>query len=157
MLRLEDRHDHQERNVPRANTEWYHKSFTFRGIQEWNSLPSELRTLKSSVVFRTKLRTYMFNRSFEDICVVLFLCTYWTVVCLCTLQELPGRPANWLKRHFLCQITNSCREIRISRCNGCKRQIHRGDDRKLLLPPDNLVLRQMEFVIFQNRNTGIFN
>ena len=32
-------HDHQKLYVPRANTEWYHKSFTFRGIQEWNSLP----------------------------------------------------------------------------------------------------------------------
>jgi len=41
---------------------WSHKSFTFKGSQEWNSLPSEIRTLKSSAVFRTKLRTYMLDK-----------------------------------------------------------------------------------------------
>ena len=44
----------------------------------------------------------------------------------------------------------------ISRCNGCKGRIRRGDDRKPLPPPDDLVLRHVEFVVFQNPNTGIF-
>ena len=44
----------------------------------------------------------------------------------------------------------------ISRCNGCKGRICRGEDRKPLPPPDDIVLRHMEFVIFQNPNTGAF-
>ena len=48
-------HDHNKLFVPQVGTEWYHKSFTFKGSQEWNSLPSEIRTLRSSAVFRTKL------------------------------------------------------------------------------------------------------
>ena len=48
--------------LPQVSTEWYHKSFTFKGSQEWNSLPSEIRTLRSSAVFRTKLRTCMLDK-----------------------------------------------------------------------------------------------
>ena len=55
-------HDHHKLYVPQVKTEWYHKSFIFKGIQDWNSLPSEIRTLKSSTTFRTKLWTYVFNR-----------------------------------------------------------------------------------------------
>ena len=55
-------HDNCKLYVPQVKTEWGHKSFTFKGIQEWNSLPPEIRTLRSSTAFRTKLRTYMFNR-----------------------------------------------------------------------------------------------
>ena len=55
-------HDHNKLFVPQVSTEWYHKSFTFKGSQEWNSLPSEIRTLRSSAVFRTKLRTYMLDK-----------------------------------------------------------------------------------------------
>ena len=55
--RVTQGHDHPNLYVPQATTEWYHKSFTFRGIQEWNSLPLELGTLKSSVAFRTKYQT----------------------------------------------------------------------------------------------------
>ena len=35
-------HDHNKLFVPQVSTEWYHKSFTFKGSQEWNSLPSEI-------------------------------------------------------------------------------------------------------------------
>ena len=55
-------HDHNKLFLPQVSTEWYHKSFTFKGSQEWNSLPSEIRTLRSSVVFRTKVRTYMLDK-----------------------------------------------------------------------------------------------
>ena len=55
-------HDHIKLFLPQVSTEWYHKSFTFKGSQEWNSLPSEIRTLRSSAVFRTKLRTYMLDK-----------------------------------------------------------------------------------------------
>ena len=55
-------HDHCKLYVPQVKTEWYHKSFTFKGTQGWNSLPSEIRTLGLSTAFRTKLRTYMLSR-----------------------------------------------------------------------------------------------
>lgn len=44
----------------------------------------------------------------------------------------------------------------ISRCNGCKGKILRGEDRKPLPPPDDLVLRHKEFVLFSNPRTGLF-
>jgi len=55
-------HDHCKLHVPHIKTEWYHKSSTFKGIQERNSLPSEIRTLGLSTAFRTKLQTYKLNR-----------------------------------------------------------------------------------------------
>ena len=45
--------------LPRANTDIYKKSFTFRGIQVWNSLPSDLRILTSTSTFIKHLRTVM--------------------------------------------------------------------------------------------------
>ena len=59
--RVTQGHDHCKLYVPQVKTEWYHKSFTFKGTQEWNSHPSEIRTLGSSTAFRTKLWTYMLN------------------------------------------------------------------------------------------------
>jgi len=55
-------HDHCKLYAPQVKREWYHKSFTFKGTQEWNSLPSEIRTLGLSTTFRTKLWTYMLSR-----------------------------------------------------------------------------------------------
>ena len=43
----------------------------------------------------------------------------------------------------------------ISRCNGCKGKIGR-QGKKPLPPPDDVVLRHRETVVFQNPNTGIF-
>ena len=55
-------HNHNKLFVPQVSTEWYRKSFPFTGSQEWNSLPSDIRTLRLSAVFRTKLRTYMLGK-----------------------------------------------------------------------------------------------
>lgn len=44
----------------------------------------------------------------------------------------------------------------ISRCNGCKGKILRGEGRKPLPPPDDLVLRHREFIVFNNPRTGLF-
>ncbi len=44
----------------------------------------------------------------------------------------------------------------VSRCNGCKGRIMRGEDRKPLPPPDDLVIRHKEFVLFNNPRTGFF-
>ena len=59
-------HDRNKFFVPRVSTKWYHKSFTFKRSQEWNSLPSEIRNLRSSAVhvYRTKLklRSYMLDK-----------------------------------------------------------------------------------------------
>ena len=43
----------------------------------------------------------------------------------------------------------------ISRCNGCKGKIGR-QGKKPLPPPDDVVLRHRETVVFQNPNTGVF-
>ena len=44
----------------------------------------------------------------------------------------------------------------ISRCNGCKGKISRGGDKKLLPPPDDIVLGHKEYVIFHNPRSGNF-
>lgn len=44
----------------------------------------------------------------------------------------------------------------ISRCNGCKGKICRDVNKKLLPPPDDIVLGHKKFVVFQNPNSGIF-
>ena len=53
---------HSKLFVPRAIPKFYRKSFTFKGIQEWNSLPLEIRNLNSVPVFRRRLRALMINR-----------------------------------------------------------------------------------------------
>ena len=44
----------------------------------------------------------------------------------------------------------------ISRCNGCKGHIKRGEDGKPLPAPGDLVLRHPEYVVYQNPKTGLF-
>ena len=44
----------------------------------------------------------------------------------------------------------------ISRCNGCKGRIACGQDKKPLPPPDDLVIRHRENVLFLNPNTGVY-
>lgn len=40
--------------------------------------------------------------------------------------------------------------------NGCKGKICRDVNKKLLPPPDDIVLGHKEYVVFQNPNSGIF-
>jgi len=44
----------------------------------------------------------------------------------------------------------------ISRCNGCKGRIKRGEDGEPLPAPGDLVLRHPEYVVYQNPKTGLF-
>ena len=56
-----------------------------------------------------------------------------------------------LKAYFGCFVHGN-----ISRCNGCKGRIARGQDKKSLPPPDDLVIRHRENVLFLNPNTGVY-
>jgi len=40
----------------RANTEFYRRSFSFRGVQDWNNLSEEVRTLSSLESFKSRLK-----------------------------------------------------------------------------------------------------
>ena len=44
----------------------------------------------------------------------------------------------------------------VSRCNGCKGRISRGEDKKPLPPPDDIVLGHKEYIIYQNSKSGNF-
>ena len=44
----------------------------------------------------------------------------------------------------------------ISRCNGCKGKIGRSEGNKPLPPPQDVVFRHKESIVFQNPHTGIF-
>ena len=60
-----------------------HKCFTFRGIQEWNSLPLVLRTLKLSVAFRKSFRLACLidNDTFLKTLAWFALCIWTVVLC----------------------------------------------------------------------------
>ena len=47
-----------------VQTEWGKKSFAFKAAQEWNSLPAELREIKSTVVFRKHLKSVFLDQQF---------------------------------------------------------------------------------------------
>ena len=42
--------------LPRPKTDFFKKSFCFRGAQDWNTLPSDIRTSNNSTTFRARLR-----------------------------------------------------------------------------------------------------
>ena len=44
----------------------------------------------------------------------------------------------------------------VSRCNGCKGKIRRGEGKALLPPPDDIVLGHKEYVVYQNIHSGKF-
>ena len=44
----------------------------------------------------------------------------------------------------------------VSRCNGCKGRISRGEDKKPLPPPDDIVLGHKEYIVYHNSKTGNF-
>ena len=44
----------------------------------------------------------------------------------------------------------------ISRCNGCKGKIQRGENKRPLPPPDDIVFGHREFVIFSNPRSGAY-
>ena len=44
----------------------------------------------------------------------------------------------------------------VSRCNGCKGEISRDQNKKLLPPPDDIVFGHKEHVIFHNQRSGMF-
>lgn len=44
----------------------------------------------------------------------------------------------------------------VSRCNGCKGRISRGEDKKPLPPPDDIVFGHKEYIIYQNSKSGNF-
>ena len=46
-----------------VKTEWYKRSFAFKGSQEWNLLPRELRETRSTLVFKNLLRKWIVDLS----------------------------------------------------------------------------------------------
>ena len=47
--------------IPQSNLTLYRKSFTYRGIQGWNKLPDDVKTIEKIGVFKKALRTWIFN------------------------------------------------------------------------------------------------
>ena len=45
--------------LPRPQTDFFKNSFTFKGIQDWNRLKSDLRTTTNYSTFRRHLRAAM--------------------------------------------------------------------------------------------------
>ena len=46
-------------NIPKCRTALAQKSFQYRGADNWNSLPRELRNLYSLSVFKRSLRSHL--------------------------------------------------------------------------------------------------
>ena len=68
--------------LPSINSEFFRSSFQFKGSQDWNSLPSGLKVVKSRSTFKTQLkeRPYTTTIFYRLVCpcvrVVLCLCWY---------------------------------------------------------------------------------
>ena len=53
-------------NVPCSNTKsWGDRAFSIAGPRLWNSLPIALRTMTNIVDFKSRLKTHLFNMTFE--------------------------------------------------------------------------------------------
>ena len=53
--------------LPLVSSELFRRSFTFKGSQDWNSLPRDLKAMRSSSAFRASLTCYFKQRYFMDI------------------------------------------------------------------------------------------
>ena len=54
-------------SVPRSNLRTYgDRAFTYSGPTVWNSLPLSLRTAKSFNIFKSQLKTYLFNKYLSE-------------------------------------------------------------------------------------------
>ena len=45
--------------IPQSNMELYRKAFIYRAIQSWNSVPKEIRSLKTLISFKKNLKTWV--------------------------------------------------------------------------------------------------
>jgi len=52
-------------NVPRTRLHFGERAFAVAGAQEWNSLPTELRSINDFLIFKAKLKTHFFNIAFN--------------------------------------------------------------------------------------------
>ena len=53
--------------VPRTRTKFADRAFSVAGPQEWNSLPTDLRLITDTSVFKSQLKTYFFNLAFNQV------------------------------------------------------------------------------------------
>ena len=62
-------HEHNLRNVndnyqlPRMCLSFGQRSLKFRAVKYWNSLPNELKSIKSLPVFKRKLKDYLLSNN----------------------------------------------------------------------------------------------
>ena len=47
--------------VPIARTNYFSKSFSIEGAKQWNSLPTDIKQIKTLHSFKTSLRSHLFN------------------------------------------------------------------------------------------------
>ena len=47
--------------VPFARTNYFSKSFSIEGAKRWNSLPTDIKQIKTLHSFKTSLRSHLFN------------------------------------------------------------------------------------------------
>ena len=113
------------------NTNFLKNSFMFRATQDWNSLPTDKRTVQSTATASkntckpTFLGLDLANLAFTydvyiGICMNLFM--YNSFVCMLYMlyqAGLPEKLACWLKGHFLKQVELSCAEMYFLRLQCC--------------------------------------
>ena len=51
--------------TPQLRTKCGERAFSFSGPASWNSLPTELRTIPYTSVFKNKLKTYLLKLAFD--------------------------------------------------------------------------------------------
>ena len=64
-------------NLPLYNMKSYKlRSFSVSGPRLWNELPSELRAIKSVIIFKAKLKTHLFKHILLNFCKSVFFIIY---------------------------------------------------------------------------------
>ena len=64
-------------NLPLYNMKSYKlRSFSVSGPRPWNELPSELRAIKSVIIFKAKLKTHLFKHILLSFCKSVFFIIY---------------------------------------------------------------------------------
>lgn len=52
--------------VPRTRLKFDERAFSVAAPQAWNRLPTELKTLRSTLAFKRALKTFLFQQAYND-------------------------------------------------------------------------------------------
>jgi len=55
-------------DIPRTRIQFGERAFAVAGARQWNALPAQLRSIEDFTLFKSKLKTHLFNLAFKHSC-----------------------------------------------------------------------------------------